>query len=84
MRTGRKGAVDETVGHTATLTCHLGTLAAITGRTLRWNAQKEDVENDAKASALLTRSLRKPYHVIGISTEGGQAIGFQDLAHRCP
>jgi len=66
VRTGHKGAVDEMVGHTATAACHLGTIAAKVGRTLHWDAQQEDFENDAEASALLTRELRKPYAWIRI------------------
>jgi hypothetical protein len=54
------------VGHTATTACHLGTIAAKVGRTLHWNAQKEDFENDAEASRLLARELRKPYDLIRI------------------
>ena len=66
LRTGTKGAVDETVGHTATAACHLGTIAAKVDRTLHWNAEKEDFENDADASRLLARELRKPYDLIRI------------------
>jgi len=54
------------VGHTATAACHLGTIAAKVNRTLHWNAEKEDFENDAEASRLLTRELRKPYDLIRI------------------
>jgi predicted dehydrogenase len=66
VRAGHKGAIDEMVGHTATLACHLGTIAAKVGRTLHWNAQAEDFEGDAEASKLLTRDLRKPYDLIRI------------------
>ena len=64
VRIGHKGTIDEMVGHTATAACHLGTIAAKTGRTLHWNAAREDFENDAEASKLLTRTLRKPYDLI--------------------
>ncbi len=64
VRAGHKGAVDEVVGHSATRACHLGTIAAKVGRTLHWNAEKEDFENDAEASRLLARELRKPYDLI--------------------
>jgi hypothetical protein len=66
VRIGTKGAVDEMVGHTATAACHLGTIAAKVGRTLHWNAEKEDFENDPEASKLLARELRKPYDLIRI------------------
>ncbi|MGA2742985.1 MAG: hypothetical protein ABSG65_36800, partial [Bryobacteraceae bacterium] len=66
VRIGTKGAVDEMVGHSATAACHLGTIAAKVGRTLHWNPEKEDFENDPEASRLLVRELRKPYDLIRI------------------
>ena len=66
VRVGHKGAVDEMTGHRATMACHLGTIAAKVGRTLRWDQQREDFENDPDASRLLTRNLRKPYDLIRI------------------
>lgn len=66
VRSGQKGPVDEIVGHRATAACHLGTIAAKVGRTLQWNAEKEDFENDPEASRLLARELRRPYDLIRI------------------
>jgi predicted dehydrogenase len=66
VRTGQKGPVDETVGHRATTACLLGTIAAKVARTVHWNAEREDFENDPEASRLLTRELRKPYDLIRI------------------
>jgi predicted dehydrogenase len=66
VRIGEKGAVDEMAGHTSTATCHLGTIAAKVGRTLHWNAEKQDFVNDREASRLLTRTLRHPYDLIKI------------------
>jgi len=66
VRIGTKGPVDEMTGYTSTATCHLGTIAAKAGRTLHWDAQKEDFVNDREASRLLTRTLRKPFDLIKI------------------
>lgn len=66
VRIGHKGPVDEMTGHSATATCHLGTISAKVGRKLHWNAEKEDFEKDHEASRLLTRELRKPYDLIKI------------------
>ncbi|MPZ21492.1 MAG: hypothetical protein GEV06_26920 [Luteitalea sp.] len=66
VRLGKKGAVDEMIGHTSTTACLLGTIAAKTGRRLTWNAKQEDFENDAEASTLLGRNLREPYAWIEI------------------
>jgi predicted dehydrogenase len=64
VRIGSKGKVDEITGHTSTAACHLGTIAAKVGRRLHWDAEKEECTNDGEASALLTRTLRKPYDLI--------------------
>lgn len=66
VRLGKKGAVDEKIGHTSTTACLLGTIAAKVGRRLTWNATQEDFENDAEASALLGRDLRDGYAWIEI------------------
>jgi predicted dehydrogenase len=66
VRLGHKGEVDEMTGHTSTAACHLGTIAAKVGRRLTWNAAQESFENDAGASALLSRKLRDGYAWIKI------------------
>jgi hypothetical protein len=42
----------------------LGNIALKTGKKLRWDAQKEDFSGAPDASALLTRTLRKPWDLI--------------------
>jgi hypothetical protein len=41
--------------------CLLGNIAMKTGKKLKWDAKKEDFIGASDASAMLTRSLRKPY-----------------------
>ena len=41
--------------------CHLANLSLRLGRKLRWDATREDVLDDAEASALLTRLYRAPW-----------------------
>jgi hypothetical protein len=35
-----------------------------TGKKLHWDAEKEQFLDDSEASAMLTRTLRKPYDLI--------------------
>jgi hypothetical protein len=40
---------------------HLGEIAMLTGRKIKWDPEKEEVIGDAGASALLGRAYRKPW-----------------------
>lgn len=40
---------------------HLGEIAMLTGRTIRWDPVREEITGDPGASALLGRSYRKPW-----------------------
>ena len=50
--------------HHSTIPGHLGLISMLTGRKLRWDAEKEEILNDSAATALMTRPYRPPY-VIG-------------------
>ncbi len=41
----------------------LGQIAMLTGRKIRWDAEKEQILNDDSASRLLFRPMRSPWHV---------------------
>jgi hypothetical protein len=41
--------------------CHLANIALRLGRTVKWDANKEDVLNDREASQYLVRPYRKPW-----------------------
>ena len=49
------------IGHRSTSVALLGNISMKTGKKLHWDAQKEDFIGAPDASALLTRSLRKPW-----------------------
>jgi len=55
---------DGEAGHRSTSACLLGNLAYQAGRKLRWNAEREDFENDREASRLLSRTARAPWNLI--------------------
>ena len=45
-------------GHLTAVMCHLGNISTRLGRTLQWDAEKEQVRNDAEANTWLTRPYR--------------------------
>jgi hypothetical protein len=49
------------IGHRSVSVCHLGVIAIRLGRTLTWDPQAENFKNDAEATGMLTREMRKPY-----------------------
>jgi len=49
------------VAHHSAIPGHLGLIAMITGRKLKWNPKKEIIVGDADASKLLTREYRAPW-----------------------
>jgi len=50
----------ETAHHSA-IPGHLGLIAMMTGRKIKWDAKKEQIIGDKEASKLLTREYRKPW-----------------------
>jgi predicted dehydrogenase len=61
MRTRKRSPADVEVGHLATNPGHLMNIAWKTGRTIRWDADKEEVIGDPEASALVTKQYRAPW-----------------------
>ena len=56
-----KPVADIMEGHISTASCILANLSMKLGRTLKWDAQKEEVANDPEANKLLRRPYRKPW-----------------------
>ncbi len=42
---------------------HLGQIAMLTGRTINFNPETEEIKDDTVASRLLGRPMRSPYHL---------------------
>jgi predicted dehydrogenase len=57
---------DVEIGHRSATVCHLGNIAIRTGRTIRWDPIKEQIIGDTHASAMLTKSYRKPWKLGGL------------------
>ena len=49
------------VGHHSAIPGHLGLIAMMVGRKIKWDAQKEVIVGDAEASKLLSRPFREPW-----------------------
>jgi predicted dehydrogenase len=48
-------------GHRTITIAHIGNIAMLLGRKLRWNPKTERFRNDAEANALLSRTQREPW-----------------------
>jgi predicted dehydrogenase len=64
VRTRRRPAADVEIGHRSTLVAHLGNIAFRTGRKIHWDAEREQIVADPKASELLDRPARQPWDLI--------------------
>jgi predicted dehydrogenase len=56
-----KPVADIEQGYISTTSCILANLAMKTGRTLEWDAVKQQIANDPEANKLLARPYRKPW-----------------------
>jgi predicted dehydrogenase len=64
VRSRQKPAADVETGHHSTIVPHLGNIALRTGHKIQWDREREQVIDDPKASALLSRAARKPWDLI--------------------
>jgi predicted dehydrogenase len=51
------------VAHRSQTPGHLGYIASVVGRTLKWDAAKQEILDDPEASKLLSRPMRSPWHL---------------------
>jgi predicted dehydrogenase len=51
------------VGHRSATVCHLGNIAMLLKRKLRWDPVREQFMGDAEANRMLTRPMRAPWHL---------------------
>ena len=54
------------IGHRTITIAHIGNIAMMLGRKLRWNPDTEDFVGDSEASAMLTRPQRSPWTIENI------------------
>ncbi len=51
------------VAHRSQTPGHLGYIASVLGRPLKWNAEKQTIVDDKEATRLLSKEMRKPWSV---------------------
>ncbi len=54
------------IGHRTISIAHIGNIAMMLGRKLKWNPENEDFHDDSEANALLTRKQREPWTIENI------------------
>jgi len=51
------------IAHRSQTPGHLGYIASVVGRKLKWDAVKQEIVGDPEATALLSKKMRAPWHV---------------------
>jgi len=51
------------VGHRSVIPAHLGNIAMLLGRKVRWDPEQENIIGDEAASRMLTGTMRSPWHL---------------------
>ncbi len=73
IRTGRQPYAPAEVGHRTASVAHIGNIAMLLGRKLRWNPDTEKFTDDDEANSMLQRKQREPWTVENIKAWlGGQ------------
>lgn len=59
---GRRDPIEPVeIGHRTATICHLGNIAMLLKRKVRWDPAKEEIVGDAEAAAMLARPMRAPW-----------------------
>jgi len=61
LKSRQKPAADIEEGHRSATMCHLGNISTRLGRSLKWDAVKEQVIGDSEANQMLARPYRAPW-----------------------
>jgi predicted dehydrogenase len=61
VKSRKRPNADVEEGHRSAVMCHLGNISTRLGRSLKWDAAKEQVAGDAEANAMLSRPYRGPW-----------------------
>jgi predicted dehydrogenase len=63
VKSRKKTLTPVEVAHRSQTPGHLGYIASLLGRKLKWDAAKQDFVDDPEASKLLSRPMRSPWHL---------------------
>lgn len=61
IKTRQRTVADVEDGHQTAMACHLANISLRLGRSVRWDAEKEQILGDAEANAMLERPYREPW-----------------------
>jgi len=61
IKTRRETITPIEIGHRSITVAHLGNIAMLLGRNIRWDPDSEEILDDPAASRMLTRSMRAPW-----------------------
>jgi predicted dehydrogenase len=64
VRSRKMPICDVEIGHRSATVCHLGNIALLTGRKLRWDPVKEQVIGDTEAAKLCEKAYREPWKLV--------------------
>lgn len=64
IKSRKRPIADVEEGHLTAVMCHLGNIATRLGRSIKWDADKEDFIGDKEASQMLSRPYRKPWKLV--------------------
>jgi len=62
VKSRRQPGADLESAHRAATACHLANIALRVGRRIRWDADREEIVNDAEAARMLVRPYRAPWN----------------------
>ena len=68
IKEGRQAYWPAEVGHRVITVAHIGNIAMMLKRKLRWDPAKEQFLNDSKADAMLTREQREPWAIKNVDS----------------
>jgi len=63
VKSRQKPSADVEEGHRSAAMCHLGNISTRLGRSIKWDATKEQAVGDAEANDLLVRPYRAPWEM---------------------
>ncbi len=61
LKSRQRPVADVEEGHQTAVMCHLGNIATRLGRSLKWDAEKEEIIGDREANQMVSRPYRKPW-----------------------
>jgi len=61
VKSRKRPNADVEEGHLTAVTCHLGNIATLLERSLRWDSEREQVIGDTEANQWLSRRYREPW-----------------------